>query len=207
MSQLIACKTQDGIVLGADGKAVDVDDNGNLIELKVERLHQLSEFAAIMNGGAAAGEAMCQALRNFVREENINEIDEVYQASLPFLATEYERLMRKTCEIRPIDPIHQVTFILGGYTDKDEENPFRLYLLWTKRKLPLLDSDQIGAAFCVPRIIKLEHSLHQLSLKNARLDQVVTAVRQGLERQASINEEVSEPLSYALIGRDGFKRI
>jgi len=207
MSQLIACKTQHGIVLGADGKAVDVDDNGNLIELKVERLHQVSEFAAIMNGGAAAGETMCQALKQFVREENLNDINEVYQATLPFLATEYERLMRKACEIQPIDPIHQVTFILGGYTDRDEQNPFRLYLLWTKRKLPLLDSDQIGAAFCVPRIIKLEHRLHQLSIKNAELDQVVTEVRQGLERRAHADEEVSEPLNYALISQDGFKRL
>ena len=70
MSQLIACKTERGIVLGADGKAVDVDANGNLIELRVDRLHQLSQYTAILNGGSAAGESMCLALRRFVDEEN-----------------------------------------------------------------------------------------------------------------------------------------
>lgn len=207
MSQLIACKSQDGIVLGADGKAVDVDANGNLIELGVERLHQLSDHSAILNGGAVAGEAMCRSLKLFVNDENLRYVDDVYQAALPFLATEYERFMRKTCEFLPIDPIHQVTFILGGFTRNDEKNPFKLYLLWTKRKLPLLDSDEIGISFSVPRIIKLEHRLHQLVRQGAELDRVVTVVRQEMERLAEVDEEVSEPLSYAYISNDGFKAL
>lgn len=207
MSQLIACKSNEGIVLGADGKAVDVDANGNLIELKVDRLHQLSDHAAILNGGAASGEIMCRALKNFVNDEGLTLVDEIYQAALPVLATEYERFMRRACEIQPIDPIHQVTFILGGYTDKDPAKPFRLYLIWTKRKLPLLDSDEIASAFAVPRLIKVEHRLHQLSTGQADLDAMMTLVRQALEKQAQLDEEVSEPLSYAAITRKGFSRI
>lgn len=207
MSQLIACKTMEGIVLAADGKAVDVDLNGNLVELKVERLHQLSEYAGILNGGAAAGEAMCHSLRQFVHQENLVYVDEIYQAALPFLATEYERFMRKTCEIQPIDPIHQVTFILGGLTSKDSGNTFRLYLIWNKRKLPLLDSDEIGYAFAVPRIIKLEHRLHQLAVNNADLDVIMTEVRRELERQAEGGSDISEPLSFAYIGSKGFRRL
>ncbi len=207
MSQLIACKSRDGIVFGVDGKAVDVDANGNLIELKVDRLHQLSDHAAILNGGAAAGESMCESLKRFIDGENLTYVDDIYQAALPFLATEYERFMRKTCEIQPIDPIHQVIFILGGYTANDPEKPFHLYLLWTKRKLPLLDSDEIGTSFSVPRIIKLEYRLHQIVQQRGELDSVITVVRQEMERLAQIDEEVSEPLSYAYISQDGFKRI
>jgi 20S proteasome alpha/beta subunit len=207
MSQLIACKSQDGIVFGADGKAIDVDANGNLIELKVDRLHQLSDHTAILNGGAAAGESMCESLKRFVDGENLSYVDDIYQAALPFLATEYERFMRKTCEIQPIDPIHQVTFILGGYTANHPEKPFHLYLLWTKRKLPLLDSDEIGTSFSVPRIIKLEHRLHHIVQQRGELDSVITVVRQEMEHLAEIDEEVSEPLSYAYVSKDGFKRI
>jgi len=207
MSQLIACKSKNGIVLAADGKAVDVDMNGNLIELKVDRLHQLSNNAAILNGGAAAGEFMCHSLKQFVYGENLTYVDEIYQAALPYLATEYERFMRKTCEIRPIDPIHQVTFILGGYTKNDPENPFHMYLLWTKRKLPLLDSDEIGTSFSVPRIIKIEHRLHQIVQQSGELDRVITVVRKEMERLAEIDDEVSEPLSYAYITKDGFKQL
>jgi hypothetical protein len=207
MSQLIACKSKEGIVFGVDGKAVDVDANGNLIELKVDRLHQLSDFTAVLNGGAAAGELMCRSLKRFVDEENLRYVDDVYSAALPFLATEYERFMRKTCEFLPIDPIHQVTFILGGYTRRGPEAPFHLYLLWTKRKLPLLDSDEIGTSFSVPRVIKLEHRLHQLVQQEAELDRIVTVVRHEMERLAETNEEVSQPLSYAFISHDGFKRL
>ncbi len=207
MSQLIACKSKDGLVLAADGKAVDVDDNGNLIELKVDRLHELSEHSAILNGGAASGESMCLALRRFLYQENLVDVDDIYQAALPFLATEYERFMRKNCEIRPIDPIHQVAFILGGYTPKDPQSPFHLYLVWNKRKLPLLDCDEIGSAFAVPRMIKLEHRLHQLATQNVDLDAMMSEVRRALERQAEIDEEISEPLSFAYITRKGFHRL
>jgi len=206
MSQLIACKTLGGVVLGTDGKAVEVDANGNLIELRVERLHQLSEHAAILNGGPAAGENMCQALREFVDAENLRDVEEIYTASIPFLASEYERCIRHNCQIHPIDPIHQVTFILGGYTERDPIKPFRLYLLWTKRKLPLLDSDEIGSAFTVPRVIKLEHRLHHLATNNAELDAVMSAVRNGMELLVQTNDEISEPLSYSFITREGFKR-
>jgi hypothetical protein len=207
MSQLIACKTAQGIVVGADSKAVDIDDNGNLIELKVDRLHKLSQFTVVLNGGAVAGEAMCQALRNFIVEENLVYVDEIHQAALPFMATEFDRFMRKNCEIQPLNPIHQVNFILGGYTPRDEKNPFQLYLLWTKRKLPLLDSDEIGAAFSVPRIIKLEHRLHQLATQSAGIHTVVSEVRKGLEKQVETNEEVSEPLHFAAINEDGIQSI
>lgn len=207
MSQLIACKSRDGIVLAADGKAVDVDAGGNLIELKVERLHQLSVYTAILNGGAVAGASMCHALKRFVDDEDLRYVDDIHKAALPFLATEYERFMRKNCQVQPIDPIHQVTFILGGYTRQDPLAPFRLYLLWTKRKQPLLDSDEIGTSFSVPRIIKLEHRLHHLVQQDQALDRVMTVVRQEMERLAEVDEEVSEPLSYAHISQDGFKRL
>ena len=207
MSQLIACKTKNGIVLAADAKAVDVDQNGNLIELKVDRLHQLSEYAAILNGGTASGESMCRALKQFVNDEGLSRVDDIYQAALPFLATQYERYLRKACELQPIDPVHQVTFILGGYANGRSDDQFHLYLLWTKRKLPLLDSDEIVSAFAVPRLIKVEHRLHQLVKNDADIDAAMTEVRKALEARAEYDEEVSEPLSYAVITRDGFSRL
>ena len=206
MSQLIACKTKEGLVLATDSKAVDVDQNGNLIELKVDRMHQLSEHTVILNGGAANGELMCHALKNFVHDENLQNVDDIYLATMPFLATEYERFMRSTCKVVPIDPIHQVSFILGGYTDKNAVDPFHLYLIWNKRKLPLLDSDEIGISFAVPRIIKLEHRLFQLVNQNAEMDRIMTTVRGEMEKLAASNEEVSEPLAFATITKEGFRK-
>jgi hypothetical protein len=207
MSQIIACKTADSIVLAADSKAVDVDANGNLIELGIERLQPLSQYSAILTGGAAAGEAMCTALKHFVASEDLFYIDEINRAALPLLSTEYERFMRRTCETQPIDPIHQVTFILAGYTPHDKQKPFQMHLIWTKKKLPMLDSDEIDTAFSVPRLLKVEHRLNQLVENGVGLDGIMTEVRREMEVQAANNEEVSGPLSFAWVTADGFKRL
>jgi hypothetical protein len=207
MSQLIACKADDHIVLAADSKAVDVDDYGNLIELRIDRLHQLSEYSAILTGGTVAGETMCHSLKHFVNQENLTYIDEIYRAGLPLLASEYERFMRKTCEVHPIDPIHQVTFILAGYTPKNPQNPFQMYLLWTKRKLPMLGSDEIGTAFTVPRSFRIEHHLHRLVSQKAGLDRMMTEVRRSMETAVQSNKEAAGPLSFAWIDDSGFRRL
>jgi hypothetical protein len=207
MSQLIACKADNHIVLAADSKAVDVDDYGNLIELRVDRMHQLSQYSAILAGGAAAGEAMCHSLKQFITYENLTYVDEIYRAGLPLLATEYERFMRKTCEVHPIDPIHQVTFILAGYTPKDPENPFQMYLLWTKRKLPMLGSDEIGTAFTIPRSFRIEHHLHHLVSQKAGIDRIMTEVRRSMETAVQSNKDAAEPLSFAWIDDSGFRQL
>jgi hypothetical protein len=179
-----------------------------MIELRVDRLVQLSPQTAILTGGAADGAEICHALRNFLQEEKLEDIQEVYGASLPFLSTEFERFMRKQCEILPLDPIHHVYFILAGYTAKDLQRPFRLYLLWTKKKLPRLDGDEISYAYTAPRIMGLEYRLNQLCKESSPLDQILLEVRKGMEKIAKTQqEEIGPPFSYALITKEGFRRV
>ena len=206
MSQLIAVKNTNGIVVAADSKALDSDTFGNITEYSINRLIQLSDHTAILAGGAVAGENMCRALKEFISEERLLDIEAVYTAALPFLASEYQQFMRKSCEVLPLDPIHHIHFILAGYSGKNIRNPFQLYLLWTKKKRPQLDGDEITSAFCVPRLIRLEHSLNQMAHSNAPLEKVYTEVRLGMEKLAEIQEDVAGPMTYAVITRDGFQR-
>jgi 20S proteasome alpha/beta subunit len=207
MSQLIVCQNVHGIVLATDGKAIDFDPTGKMIELKVDRLVQLTKQTAILTGGAADGAEMCHALRNFLQEEKLEDIQEVYGASLPFLSTEFERFMRKRCEILPVDPIHHVYYVLAGYTAKDAERPFRLYLFWTKKKLPQLDGDEISFAYTAPRIMGLEYKLNQLAKENAPLDQILSEIQKGMEKVAKTQEEIGPPFTYAFITKEGFRRM
>jgi len=207
MSQLIACQNAHGIVLATDSKAVDFDPHGKMIDLKVDRLVQITQHTAILTGGAADGVEMCHALRNFLKEERLNDIEEVYGASLPFLSTEFERFMRKRCEILPVDPIHHVYFILAGYTANDPKRPFRLHLLWTKKKLPQLDGDEISLAYTAPRIIGLEYKLNQLCKENVPLDRILPEIKKSMEKLGKSQEEVGPPFSYAFITQDGFRRV
>ncbi|NIQ39862.1 MAG: hypothetical protein GTN81_14930 [Proteobacteria bacterium] len=207
MSQLVACQNANGIVLGADGKAMDFDPQGQMIEMKVNRLVQLSQHTAILTGGAADGVAMCHALENFVKGEELDNIEAVYGAALPFLAAEFETFMRKRCEILPVDPIHHVFFVLAGYTDRDRQRPFRLYLLWTKKKLPQLDGDEISFAYTTPRVMTLEYRLTQLCRDNAPLDQILSEIKEGMQKVAHVQDEVGPPFNYAFITRDGFRKV
>ena len=206
MSQIVACQNANGIVLAADGKAVDFDPQGEMIDLEVDRLIQLSRQTAVLAGGAADGVQMCHALENFIREERLEDIQDIYGAAVPFLGTEFERFMRKRCETLPIDPIHHVYFILAGYTDRDTHHPYRSFLLWTKRKLPQLDSDEISIAYAVPRVMGLEYKLSRLCGENADLNRLLSEIKKSMEGLAKTQDEIGPPFSYAFITADGFQR-
>jgi hypothetical protein len=206
MSQLIACKKEEGILLAADSRAVDFGPQGNMVELQTERLVRLTPHAAILAGGAAAGADMCRGLARFLTEENLTDIEEILRAALPFLTSEFERFMRKTCEFLPVDPVHHLHFILAGYSAGNSANPFQLHLIWNKKKLPHLDSDEIASAYSVPRLIGLEYRLAQLSRQGKPLVDLLPEVRRSLEKQSAASEEIAGPFAAALITRKGFEK-
>ena len=206
MSQLIACQNAHGIILATDSVAAVFSPAGELRYEKVDRMLQLGPQAAILTGGAADGIHMCEALKSFVQEEGLKDIQEIYQAALSFLAVEFERFMRKRCEVIPLDPIHQLYFILGGHMAGDLDRPFRLYLLWTKRKLPRLDGDEIAVAFTAPRIMGLEYRLNQFCQANTPLPDILPGIRKAMEEQSQKNEEIGPPFSFGFITKEGFER-
>jgi hypothetical protein len=115
--------------------------------------------------------------------------------------------MRKACEYLPLDPIHHFYYILAGYNPKDNSNPFRMYLLWTKKKLPQIDGEEISSAFTVPRIMRLEYKLTQLCKNNGSLEDILPEIQKNLENQSEIQQEVAGPFTYAFITREGFRKI
>jgi hypothetical protein len=207
MSQIIVCQNENGIVLASDGRAVELDLQGEVSTREVQRLHQLSQHTAILTGGAAEGVDMCRALASFIEDEDLDDIEDIYGAALPFLASEYEQFMRKKCEIQPIDPVHHVYFVLGGYTPKTPERPYRLYLIWTKKKLPQLDGDEISIAYTAPRIMGLEYKLNRLCRENTPLTEIFGEIKRRMEDLQQTQEEFGPPFSYALITEEGCRTL
>ncbi len=146
------------------------------ILLQVNRLLPLTSHCALLTAGAAEGIEMGNALKQFIQGEGLKDVQDLYGAALAFLSTEYERFMRKKCELLPIDPIHQVSFILAGKTEKDSAMPFRLYFLWTKKKLPQLDGDEISFAFSLPRRMGLEFQLNKICKEKGPLREILEKV-------------------------------
>ena len=206
MSQIIVAQNVHGIVLAGENRAIQLDEKGNEVSLKMNRLLPLTSHCALLTAGAPEGTEMGNALKNFLAGEKLNDVEEIYGAAIAFLSTEYERFMRKRCELLPIDPIHQVSFILAGKTEKDQSMPFRLYFLWTKKKLPQLDGDEISNAFSLPRRMGLEFRLNKMCKENAPLKDILKSVREGME-QLKGKGEVSGPFSFAMITQEGFQSL
>ena len=205
MSQLVACRNAHGIVLAADSLALELDAKGNMVVVKAERLLALGDHAAVLTGGAPEGTGMCRSLKRFIAEEALHNVEDIYRAGLPFLASEYELLMRKKCHVLPVDPLHHVHFIFAGVSSQDSPQPYRMYLLWTKKSLPQLDGDEIGLAYTVPRRMGLEYTLGQLCKENKPLEELLVLVRKHMEKLGQEQDEVGPPFTYAAITSEGVR--
>jgi hypothetical protein len=84
--------------------------------------------------------------------------------------------------------------------------PFRLYYIWTKKKLPLLDGDEISHAFSLPRRMGLEFQLNKMCKENAPLKEILKKMADGME-QLKWKGEVSGPVSFATISQEGFQSL
>lgn len=206
MSQIIVAQDSKGIVLAAENRAIQLDAEGEEIPYRMDRLLPLTTHAALLTSGAAEGVGMGNSFKLFIQEEGLKDIQDIYGAALAFLSTEYDRFMTKMCELAPIDPLHQVSFILAGKTEKDPAMPFRSYLLWTKKKLPRLDGDEISFAFSLPRRVGLEYRLNKLCKANEALETILEVERKGMEELKKLGEVLS-PVSYATIDRDGYRPV
>src|SRR4030042_117025 len=172
-----------------------LDEKGNEGALQINRLLPLTSHCALLIAGAAEGRDMGSALKSFLLGEKLNDVQDIYGAALAYLSTEYEQFMRKKCEWLPVDPIHQVSFVLAGRTERDPGMPFRLYFLWTKKKLPRLDGDEISYAFSLPRRMGLEFQLNKMCKENASLKEIL---KKGVEGVDDLKEqgEVSSSFSF-----------
>ena len=206
MSQIIVAQNLDGIVMACENRAIHLDEKGNEISLQINRLLPLTPYSALFISGSAEGRDMGSALKDFLLGEKLNDVQEIYGTAVAYLSTEYERFMRKKCELLPIDPIHQVSFILAGKTEKDQNMPFRLYYLWTKKKLPQIDGDEISNAFSLPRRMSLEFQLNRMCRENAPLKEILKRVTEGMEHLKN-KEEVTGPFSFAMITREGYQSL
>ncbi len=206
MSQIIVAQNINGIVLASENRAVQLDEEGREVSFQSNRMLQLTSHCALLTAGAAEGIEMGNSLKHFLQGEGIDDVEELYAATLAFLSTEYVRFMRKKCELLPVDPIHQVSFILAGRTKKDQKMPYRLYFLWTKKKLLQLDGEEITNAFSLPRRLGLEFQLNKMCKENASLQEILKKIIDGMEHLKA-QGEISFPLSFAMITPEGYQPV
>jgi hypothetical protein len=206
MPQIIVAQGNQGIILAAENRALQLNEKGEEVSFSLSRIIQLSPQCGLIGAGAPEGMEMGKSLKQFIQGEGLKDVQDLYGATLAFLSTEFERFMRKKCELLPIDPIHHVSFILAGKTDRDKERPFRLYYLWTKKKLPQLDGDEISTAFSLPRRMGLEYQLNKMGKENASLEEILVKMKEGIEKLKA-QGEVKASFTWARISPDGYRTL
>lgn len=202
MSQLIVCRTRDGIVLGVDAKAMEVDAQGRVIHLTVERLFPLGPRGAVAAGGHPEGVETARALSRFVAEEKLEDMEDIYSAALSFLSSCSKESKGTTCQEDPAYPIHDVHFILAGISKEDRQSPYRIYLVGGKRERPQRDGEEIRRAYTVPRRVAFEYRLNMMAQRGASTEEVLREVRSAMEALTWYKEEVGPPYRFAVITKD-----
>lgn len=84
--------------------------------------------------------------------------------------------------------------------------PIRLYFLWTKRKLPQLDGDEISHAFSLPRRMGLEFQLNKMCKENAPLKEILKKMTEVME-QLKGRGEITSPFSFGMITQEGYQSL
>jgi hypothetical protein len=79
--------------------------------------------------------------------------------------------------------------------------------MWARRKLPRLDGDELGPAFTVPGLVRLEYRLGQWAPEDAPPVRILPEIRGAMNRQAEIKAETAGPFVHATITREGFSLI
>ena len=87
MSQLVVAKNIHGIVLVAENRTIQLDEEGNEVSFQVNRLIPLGSQCALLTAGVADGTGMGSALRQFTQDEGLKDAEDLYGAALAFLST------------------------------------------------------------------------------------------------------------------------
>jgi hypothetical protein len=203
MTQLIVARNSEGIAMATDSKAYDFDENGAMQEVIVNPVVTLGPRTVILAGGDADGANIAFSLARFIKGEGLESTAEIAMAALPFLNSEYEKVMRRKCNCIPVDPVQHMYFILGGF-NTGQEPTFQVDLIWNRKKLPQLDREEIKTAFSVPRLMGLEYSLATRIQQDSSLDELTSLMTDKMHSlQKSDDTLISSPLHLVTITNRG----
>jgi hypothetical protein len=207
MGQLLACATQDGILLASDSKAEFFAPTGEETFITVDRLIPLASHAVIASAGAVEAQDLARDFADFAKGDNLTDIDALIEAAPPFFTGKVDEFFRKACEKLPLDPVVNMYLLLAGYSRKTPDNPHRLFIIWDRVQPPKIESNQVTHIFTLPRRLGLEFKLNQLTAAKAPLSEVVALAKSAMEKLASQDEYVGPPFRYMTITAQGVQEV
>lgn len=205
MSQMIACATPEGVMLASDSRTETFDTAGEEQFVAVDRFIPLTSHAVLASAGALEAQDLAQQFADFVKDENLDDIEAIIQAAVPFFTGKVDEFLRKACEKLPLNPVINMYMLLGGYNPQKSDRAGRLFIIWDRVQPPKIESTEGTHIFTLPRRMGLEYKLNQLVAARAPMDDIVAQAKSGMEKLAGQDQYVGPPFRFFTITQAGIK--
>ena len=205
MSQVIACATPEGVMLASDSRTETFDTAGEEQFVQVDRFIPLTANAVLASAGALEAQDLARQFADFVKDENLDDIEAIIQAAIPFFSGKINEFLRKACEKLPLNPVINMYMLLAGYNPQQKDRPGRLFIIWDRVQPPKIESNEGTHIFTLPRRMGLEYKLNQLMAARAPLTDLVEVAKSHLEKLAGQDQYVGPPFRYLTISQEGIK--
>ena len=207
MAQLIACATDNGILVASDSKSEFFEPDGTIRSITQERLIPVTSHAVLASAGAWEAQDVCKEFAAFARAEGLTDIDALIDAAIPFFTGKLDETLRKICTISPPDPIINMYLLLAGYAPKDPAIPYKIFVIWDRPKPPKIEYNQVTHIFTLPRRMGLEFSLNAQVKENFPMAKVVATVKSYMEKLAAQDESIGPPFHYLTVTDQGVQKV
>ena len=207
MAQLIACATDNGILVASDSKSELFEPDGKIRSITQERLIPVTSHAVLASAGAWEAQDVCKEFAAFARAEGLTDIDALIDAAIPFFTGKLDETLRKICTISPPDPIINMYLLLAGYAPKDPAIPYKIFVIWDRPKPPKIEYNQVTHIFTLPRRMGLEFTLNAQVKENFPMAKVVATVKSYMEKLAAQDESIGPPFHYLTVTDQGVQKV
>ena len=218
MTQVIACSTQEGIVLAADSLATWFDQKGGMRHFNLVKILRLSSHSAMVSAGIGIGTELGLAFQQFLQSRRVEGIEEIIRFSIPFFTDQYGKYLREKRMDHSSPPMGMegnreesfpltgVYLILAGYSFKDRHQSYHLHLLGNEEDGISIRIFPTSRIIVVPRSLSIERRLENQCKGDSSLDPILSLCKSFLKKR-SAEEEVGPPFYFATITQVGFKEI
>ncbi len=201
MSQLVACRAAEGVVIAADRQVV-LEQGGEVRTRTIRKLFPLGPGAVVATSGAAVGIWVSRTLSHLLRRRGALPFEDLEAYVLQVFQNEYDQFVHQGASWFAANPqAHRLSYILLAARNGAGSHLFRFYASEAHgdpyRALPT------GDVLTAPRRLGLEARLLQGITAGLPLESLAGRAAEGLRTIASREDSVAGPFDIALVGEAG----
>jgi hypothetical protein len=205
MTQILLYKSDHGIALATDSRAVAFDPKGknDSLHIEVQKLFQLSPQVIAVTGGAGYGILFCQRFQRYTRQAGLDKLEEILEVAPGFFRSEAQSFQHKNTLVP--SELDRLYVVIAGYLPHKRENPFHFLFLASEEPADPLHIVETSNILAIPRQVGMEYRLAHLSSSKDALDEVESLFESFLLKLANSDDDIGPPFYFVRITSDGIQ--